>query len=95
MILCQTVNKFLQQRGYIMNLEATAAKLETLQALIELLSEEYNGILEEVSEEWDFITGAIDRGIVIETHEEPLSDIEKMLDAQNTMFHILNTFDVA
>lgn len=77
-----------------MNLEAQVARLDTLEALIELLSAEYNGILEEVSEEWDFITSAIERGIVIETYEEPLSDIEKMLDAQNTMLHILNTYDM-
>ena len=77
-----------------MNLESQVARLDTLEALIELLSAEYNGILEEVSEEWDFITSAIERGIVIETHEEPLSDIEKMLDAQNTMLHILNTYDM-
>jgi hypothetical protein len=77
-----------------MNLEAQVARLDTLEALIELLSAEYNGILEEVSEEWDFITSAIERGIVIETYEEPLSDIEKMLDAQNTMLHIINTYDM-
>ena len=39
-----------------MNLESQVARLDTLEALIELLSAEYNGILEEVSEEWDFIT---------------------------------------
>ena len=76
-----------------MQIEATLARIETLHSIIEALSEEYNSILDDVAEEYDFVTSAIERGIVIESHEEQLSDQEKMLDSMNSMMYILNNFD--
>jgi hypothetical protein len=77
-----------------MNIEATLARLETLGTIIEILTEEYNELVEEVEEEFEFISSAIERGIVIHSSdEESLTDEEKMVDKANSLIAILKTFD--
>ena len=76
-----------------MNIEATLARLETLHSLIEILTEEYNELVEAVEEEFEFISSAIERGIVIPSDEEYLTDEEKMVDKANSLIAILKTFD--
>ena len=48
-----------------MNVEATVAKLETLETIIEILTDEYNEILDTVNGELEFLAGAIERGVII------------------------------